>query len=230
MPDKGHPAHEPNHYSKLPCEAPDGLCEILELHEGIVIIDSLAGTSTSFTPPGEFVGATMERAPDTLGYVAVLNFKVRGENVVFKSVAGTLIFPSSLKFNLVDEFPPLPPAEGGVINIFVAANAFAQAKAFAQANASVDINSPCCLTVPSCQTGVATYVQRGIGFFDRPVVLVAGLVVVIRLGWGAEEVKSVYYYSSECGKRAQRDVEIGYFFDPPYAGQRVAEFIPQAAP
>ncbi len=231
MRDQKYPTHsEPTHYKKLPCETPDGLCEVLELKQGIVIIDSLAGTTTSFTPPGKFLSASMERGHDTLGYVVVLHFKAGGETVVFKSVAGTLIFPSSLKFNLVDDFPPIPPPEGGVINIFVTAKAFAQAKAFANANASVDINSPCCLVVPTCQTGVATYVQRGIGFFDRPIVLVTGLVVVIRFGWGAEEVKSVYYYSGECGKRAQREVEIGYFFDPPYAGQRVAEFVPQAAP
>lgn len=224
-----HPG-EPKRYGKLPCETPDGLCELLELKQGIVVVDSLAGTSLSFTPPGEFAGATMERDHDTLGHVVVLHFRVGGETVVVKSVAGTLILPADLKFNLVDEFPPIPTPQAGVINIFVAANAFAQAKAFADANARVDIDSPCCLVVPPCQTGVATYVQRGLGFFDRPVVQVTGLVVIIRFSWGAEEVKSVYYYADQCGRRARREVEIGYFFDAPYAGQQVAEFIPQAAP
>ena len=225
--EKNTKSSRPIKYTELPCEAPDGLCEILDFGAKLTIIDAVAGVNITMSKPGKFKEALIARNPDTIGCVVVLTFTVDDKDVIIKSVAGTLVIPSELQFNVMERIPEAPAP--GVLNISIAV-ANESAIAFSTSNASIDIDKPCCLVVPPCQTGTATYVQRGIGFLDRPDILVSGAVIVIRLAWGAEEVKSVYYFTSQCGQRANRDVEIEYFLDAPYQNRRVIAFIPQVRP
>ncbi len=214
---------EPQHFDRIPAESHDGLCEILESEGVISVIDSRVGVTVSFTPPGEFVQGVMRRDKATLGCVAALTFRLHEREVLVKCIGGTVVIPRSLEYQLIDEFPENPPAQPGTILISVVATAAAQSNASASSGGTL---TSCCKVVPPCHTGVATFVERGLAFVDQPLILATGGFIVIQRLVCAEEVKSVYYTSSQCGQGVQRRVQIEYIPDPPFSGQPIRSFIP----
>lgn len=212
-----------NKKGRIIAESENGLLEIIELENSLLIIDLTCGLEVEFIKPDKLTDVQIKQDNQHVGARAVFNFGKGNTCWAIKYATPSLLIPDALQVRLVNEMPKYPkPGEIAVRGRTI----FIQHPQMVPAIPTVNDVIGC------CECMIVVQKRDGTGFFKSPVVTGGRAFWIIYWGWYAEEIKTITYChvdkGGNIGEHIKKTVDISIEFDPPspFPKTEIASFCP----